>query len=26
LFADSHLTQPPKGTDVLWRSNEMQIE
>jgi hypothetical protein len=24
LFADSHLTQPPKGTYILWMSNEMQ--
>jgi hypothetical protein len=23
LFADSHLTQPPKGTYMIWMSNEM---
>jgi len=25
LFADSHLTQPPKGMYILWTSNEIQI-
>lgn len=25
LFADSHLTQPPKGMYILWMSNEIQI-
>jgi hypothetical protein len=25
LFADSHLTQPPKGMYILWTSNELQI-
>jgi hypothetical protein len=25
LFADSHLTQPPKCTYILWMSNEIQM-